>query len=62
MEKVVKPKVEKVVKLEKVELDHNQQYEIISTGKTKHLKIDVTYTVGGALAEILINCGRAKLA
>ena len=58
----VKEIIEDVVTSVKSKLKHSEEYLIEGTGKSKHLAKGTKHLVGGGLAEILINAGRAKLA
>jgi ssDNA-specific exonuclease RecJ len=53
---------EDTVKAIKSKLKHSEEYQIEGTGKSRHLAKGAKYFVGGELAEVLINAGKAKLA
>jgi len=57
----VKDVIEDVVKAVKSKFKHSEEYEIEGTGTSKHLKKGSKHRVGGSLAEILVNAGKAKL-
>ena len=58
----VKDVIEDTVKAIKSKLKHSEEYQIEGTGKSRHLAKGAKYFVGGELAEVLINAGKAKLA